>query len=115
MSTGGTPRVVNASARELSGSCLGKQAQLPGGGDGMGVAGIVAATSSTKGDTWEVVAHVPNDVDEANNEDYHEPHLVELSDGRLLGLIRTDSVFGMNQTVSDDRGRSWSDPTSHLT
>ena len=89
---------------------LGKQAQLPGGGDGMGVAGIVAATSSTKGDSWEVIAHVPNDVDEANNEDYHEPHLVELSDGRLLGLIRTDSVFGMNQTVSDDGGRSCTDP-----
>ena len=89
---------------------LGKQAQLPGGGDGMGVAGIVAATSSTKGDSWEVIAHVPNDVDEANNEDYHEPHLVELRDGRLLGLIRTDSVFGMNQTVSDDGGRSCTGP-----
>ena len=30
---------------------LGKQAQLPGGGDGMGVAGVVAATSSSNSRT----------------------------------------------------------------
>jgi sialidase-1 len=67
---------------------LGKRATLPGGGDGMGVGGIVAARSTTLGSSWEVVADVPNHVDMANNEDYHEPHLAELSDGRLLGLIR---------------------------
>ena len=56
----------------------------------MGVAGIVAATSSTKGDSLEVIAHVPNDVDLANNEDYHEPHLVE--GGRLISRLRADGA-----------------------
>lgn len=45
---------------------------------------------------------------------YHEPHVVELPSGRLVGMIRFSWTDGdglkqrsMLQTVSDDGGRTW--------
>ena len=53
---------------------------------------------------------------------YHEAHVCELLDGRLLALVRVEDAdghpigeagnknFSMFQTFSEDRGRTWSRP-----
>ncbi len=79
---------------------------------------ITAAISRDGGRAWEVAGQVPvyPGSDPAN---YHEPHLVELPNGRLLGMIRIEDApgkelkpvsipsFSLMQTESDDGGRSW--------
>ncbi len=45
----------------------------------------------------------------------HEPHCVELDDGRIFGFIRThvienDHYFQVYMTVSDNGGKTWSKP-----
>lgn len=83
--------------------------------DGM----IVAAGSRDGGQRWEELGAVPvyPGTDPAN---YHEPHLLELPSGRLLGAIRVEDhhgktlanagvpTFSMMLTASDDGGRTWS-------
>lgn len=84
----------------------------------MDSAGIAAARSIDGGLAWEVLGRVPvaTGTDPAN---YHEPHVVELPSGRLLGMIRIENhagkslascgipSFSMMQTESDDGGRTW--------
>ncbi len=79
---------------------------------------IVAATSHDGGLSWKALGTVPiyTGTDQVN---YHEPHVVELPSGRLVGMIRiqdhggknlSDSgipTFSMMQTESDDGGRTW--------
>jgi sialidase-1 len=84
--------------------------------------GAIAATQSTdEGRTWGKLGTVPlyPGTVEGN---YHEPHVAELPDGRLLGLIRIENSrgtttpiedlglihFSMMQTLSEDGGRTWS-------
>ena len=48
---------------------------------------------------------------------FHEPHVLELPDGRLLGMIRAEGReigphYTVFQTVSDDGGKTWSMPVS---
>ena len=45
----------------------------------------------------------------------HEPHVIELADGRLLGMIRVEAnhltpKFTVYQTISGDGGETWSVP-----
>ena len=83
-------------------------------------AGPIAAMHSTDdGLTWQPLGRVP--LHEGTIEaHYHEPHAVELSDGRLLGMIRLQDMsghprledmglvhFSMAQTASADGGRTW--------
>ena len=84
----------------------------------MATARIAAARSSDGGQTWQVLGQVPvhPNTDPAN---YHEPHVVELPSGRLLGMIRIEDHSGMElkgtgipsfslmQTGSADGGRTW--------
>ncbi len=79
---------------------------------------IIAARSADGGRAWETLGAVPvyPGTDPAN---YHEPHLVELPSGRLLGMIRIENhsgksldkvgipPFSMMQTESDDGGKTW--------
>lgn len=81
---------------------------------------IEAWRSADRGQTWSHLGTVPlapGTVDEH----YHEPHVVALPGGRLLGLIRIQDhgeapplaavgipTFSMMQTTSDDGGRTWS-------
>ena len=82
---------------------------------------IFAARSTDFGTTWEQLGEVPliPGTAEAN---YHEAHVVELADGRLLGLVRLENSaglpklethqlidFSMVQSMSDDRGRTWTE------
>ena len=86
--------------------------------DDMTNASITAARSSDGGQTWQVLGQVPvySKTDPAN---YHEPHVVELPSGRLLGMIRIEDHSGkelknagipsnsLMQTESGDGGRTW--------
>ncbi|MDI9471241.1 MAG: sialidase family protein [Bacillota bacterium] len=68
------------------------------------------------GSSWDFVTDLAIPVD-SGLYNFHEPHLVELSDGRLLGQIRFQDPegetpyrpsFSIAQTLSGDGGRSWS-------
>lgn len=85
--------------------------------EGMTVNPITAARSADGGRTWESIGTVPvyPGTDSVN---YHEPHVVELPSGRLLGMIRVKDrgnmlrdagipSFSMLQTESDDGGATW--------
>jgi len=92
--------------------------KLYGTWDDMHNAGITAARSTDSGRTWQVLGQVPvcPGTDPAN---YHEPHVIELPNGRLLGMIRIQDAsgkelknsgilpFSLTQTESDDGGRTW--------
>ena len=79
---------------------------------------IRAIASTDGGRTWTTRGDVPCGPD-AKNVNYHEPHVVELPDGRLLGLIRSEPFktkypgFHLHQTLSSDRGLTWS-PAENL-
>jgi hypothetical protein len=87
--------------------------------DDMDRAAITAAGSDDGGRTWTLLGAVPP-AERTHNPNYHEPHLVELPSGRLLGMIRIQNhlgnelddagipSFSMMQTESDDGGATWS-------
>ena len=80
---------------------------------------IAAALSADGGRTWRLMGSVPP-CDGTRNANYHEPHVVELPDGRLVGMIRfqfagaddpargVQTDFSLFQTESADGGRTWS-------
>lgn len=86
--------------------------------DDMDMAAITASSSADGGRTWQPLGQVPvcPGTDPAN---YHEPHVIELPSGRLLGMIRIEDhagkelkasgipSFSMMQTGSADGGRTW--------
>ena len=89
-------------------------------GQVMNTGSIGLVRSGDGGRTWTALSSVPlpHGLDE---EYFHEPHVVELGDGRLLGLIRYDpnhhdygnrqpgqTDFQMCQTISNDGGKTWS-------
>ena len=85
-----------------------------------GTGGIAAIKSADNGLTWEKIGTVPLYRGTTESQ-YHEPHVAELSNGTLLGLIRVENShgtkdleesgltnFSLMQTISKDGGRSWS-------
>ncbi len=78
---------------------------------------IIGVEQSTDdGQSWQLISTIP-----LNSEDdiafYHEPHAVELRDGKLVAMIRynppnREQSF-LRQSESYDGGRSWT--TSHKT
>jgi hypothetical protein len=75
--------------------------------------GAVAAYRSTDGGmNWEKLAVL--DIPEGTKpNNFHEPHVVELPSGRLLGMIRAEGPevpygFTVYETHSDDGGHTWS-------
>jgi len=86
--------------------------------DDMETARLTAACSTDDGRTWQIIGQVPPhpQTDPAN---YHEPHVIELSDGPLIGVIRTEDhaskslavsgipTFSLTQTESVDGGHTW--------
>jgi len=85
----------------------------------MGESVITAARSADGGRTWETLGTVPV-CDKTDPVNYHEPHVVELPSGRLIGMIRIQDhsgktlqaadipSFSLMQTESDDGGHTWS-------
>lgn len=83
---------------------------------------IAAYTSRDGGYTWERLGGVPNP-EGYSTDCFHEPHVIELDDGRLLGMIRAEGRgmddrhvvyhgFTMFKTYSSDGGRTWTTPVS---
>jgi len=75
---------------------------------------IAAFRSDDDGMTWEMLGVVPQ-VPEYTTDFFHEPHVVELPNGRLLGAIRVhcrpvEPSFTVYTTFSDDGGITWSMP-----
>jgi len=98
---------------------FGKEFLMDGKGLPTGRKGIAAMTSAD-GSKWKRLGTVPLYPGTVEGQ-YHEPHVVELPDGRLLGLIRIENekgsdalkdagltVFSLMQTESADGGGSWS-------
>lgn len=76
----------------------------------------IAAYRSDDGYKWEHLSdiEIPEGCSVHN---FHEPHVVELPNGRLLGMIRAQNSpvyhgFTMYSCFSDDKGKSWTTPTS---
>ena len=111
---------------------LGKQWENTGKGTaltGRADTEICAARSTDEGRTWEMLGSVPRpEYIKANT--CHEPHVLELADGALLGVIRVEGAYqvinGANASVlnkaprneydfrtmvtrSNDGGRTWSE------
>lgn len=80
--------------------------------------GILALRSADGGRTWSELGGVPIWPGTCGGS-YHEPHVVELPSGRLVGMIRVQHSpaaslagtglldFSMVQTDSDDGGKTW--------
>lgn len=81
----------------------------------------IMACASTDGERWSALGTVPRYAG-TQYANYHEPHVVELPSGVLLGLIRVENAagadlqqsgvpsFSMMQTRSTDGGYTWSTP-----
>jgi len=89
----------------------------------MGQGEILAAVSADGGRTWSVRGTVPV-YPGTRPANYHEPHVLELPSGKLIGMIRVENAdgigldkdagvvnFSIMQTESSDGGRTWSVPT----
>lgn len=98
---------------------LGKSFLTDSRGHRSGIGAIQAAVSADGGLTWRTRGAIPL-IKGTVDEQYHEPHVVELPNGRLLGLIRLQNHgdaprleglglvhFSLVQTGSDDGGRTW--------
>ena len=83
---------------------------------------ITAARSNDEGHTWNELGTVPLYPGTAGGH-YHEPHVVELPGGKLIGTIRVQNYegcakmedmgllpFSIMQTESEDGGATWSEP-----
>jgi hypothetical protein len=98
---------------------LGKSFLTDTNGHRTGTGAIQGVESVDGGRSWQVQGAVPL-IPGTVEEQYHEPHVVELPDGRLLGLIRMQNHgnaprlqdlglvhFSLVQTESRDGGQSW--------
>ena len=81
---------------------------------------VAAAQSTDEGRSWSMTGVVPLPDDKADEAQYfNEPHLVELSDGRIVCLIRYEPTkerlgeWYMHQSESADGGQTWT--TAHPT
>ncbi len=73
---------------------------------------ITAVRSLDEGKTWQRLGTVPLP-DNCSGSQVHEPHVLELANGDLLGAIRTHSdgqPFRITITRSADGGRTWTKP-----
>ena len=96
---------------------LGKEAD-PQAPDYLGNGRILAAASKDGGDSWAITGVVPIP-DDAVYDNFHEPHVVELPSGKLIGMIRYEhrgqsaayTPFSLFQTesamISYDQGANW--------
>lgn len=93
---------------------FGKEFRVDQRGFEAGKGEIAAFASRDDGSSWQELGSVP--LHPGTGEGcYHEPHVAELPDGRLVGLIRFETEersgefvhFSMFQTSSEDGGRTW--------
>ena len=68
---------------------------------------IMAVRSTDEGRTWQPLGTVPYP-EGINGDLCHEPHVVELDNGELLGAVRVHNPFRTMLTRSSDGGKTWS-------
>ncbi len=68
---------------------------------------ICAIKSSDGGKTWQTLSVF------GENTRLCEPHAIELDDGSIIGHLREDKTFSIQQVISTDGGKTWSKP-QHL-
>ena len=68
---------------------------------------ICAARSTDEGRTWEMLGAVPLH-EGVNYTQCHEAHVIELTNGDLLGAIRMEEPFRVCLSRSSDGGKTWS-------
>ena len=71
---------------------------------------IKVSRSTDAGRTWQVLCSEISDMNGENDKPsmFHEPHVAELSDGSLVGLVRYHGPDNcMRMTLSRDGGRTW--------
>ncbi len=76
---------------------------------------IAAYESRDEGKTWSHIGDIPKP-EGTTWDNFHEPHAIELKDGRILGMIRAQNLpeppyFTIYQSFSDDGGRTWTEMT----
>lgn len=75
---------------------------------------VITAAISKDYCNWTTLGDVPF-CEGTDGSCVYEPHVIELKDGRLLGIIRVDKKeyepYTMVITYSNDKGKSWSVPT----
>ena len=67
---------------------------------------ICAARSTDEGRSWEMLGSVPLPQN-VKYEYCHEPHVLEVKPGELLGVVRVELPFRVMLTRSTDGGRTW--------
>lgn len=80
---------------------------------GTGRTGVCESTDD--GQTWQWLAEIPQRPGDSSQIDYHELHMVEAADGRLLAHIRNHNANNFYETLqaeSSDGGKSWTLPYS---
>ena len=74
---------------------------------------VAAEASHDEGRNWEVMGIVPL-TDHLRLNELCEPHLVEIPDGRLIGMFRSEAPDlnqrFLYQSESSDGGRTWAEP-----
>ena len=78
--------------------------------DGVADGDVCALESRDEGRTWSLLDKLPLD---SAWEDPCEPHVLELDNGRLLGMLRVEHAevhLTTFVTISDDGGRAWTKP-----
>ena len=78
---------------------------------GTGRTGVCESTDD--GQTWQWLAEIPQRPGDNSHIDYHELHMVEAGEGRLLAHIRNhnaNNYYETLQTESSDGGKSWTLP-----
>jgi hypothetical protein len=77
-------------------------------------ASVKIYTSSDEGETWGTETAIANGEDDSRN--YQEPNLVQLQNGQLLCMMRSDtspvSSSQFYRSLSNDNGATWSDPVA---
>ena len=74
---------------------------------------LLSAESTDEGQSWRVIGTIPVPEEEQDGLNYHEPHAVELDDGRIVCLWRFHKAgeprhdAHMRQTESSDGGHTW--------
>ena len=72
---------------------------------------VLACESRDDGQTWTAIGYVPIPKG-VSHDGFHEPHVVETADGKLVGMIRHHGKPGdqvLWQTESADGGKTWTE------
>ncbi|MCR5752603.1 MAG: glycoside hydrolase [Kiritimatiellae bacterium] len=92
---------------------VGKSGDVDRSDLGKGVGKIVATESTDKGRSWRVIGEIPFPEQINVLRECHEPHAVEMSDGRIVALTRChhkgDGFLGSVQSESLDGGKTWTE------